>query len=139
MDISSVLAIFRIVASEFKDVDDSIVNAWIELTQPLVSRRVFKKLHKQALALRTAHRMKLPQVGTDSPDPLEAIGNISVGNFMRVGSYNEGKTAISFNHDISQYKSVDAELALTEYGMQYLTLRRTRVAPIVSAAETRGG
>jgi len=138
MDITSVYGTFQILAPEFKDVDEATVNAWIALTEPLVSRRVFRNLHKQALALLTAHRMKLAQVGAAPPDPLEEIGNINLGNFMRVASYNEGKTAISFNHNIQQYTGADAELALTEYGIQFLSLRRMRVVPIVSAAETRG-
>ena len=137
---TSVLSIFRIFAPEFKEIEDDVVNVWIELTEPLVNRRRFGRLHSQALALLTAHRMKLAHSGVSTEDdPLASIGNIGLGNFLRVGSFKEGQTSISFNHDQTALcKESDAELALTEYGIQFLTLRRMRIVPIVSSAEPRG-
>ena len=138
MDTTSVFAVFKIIAPEFADIEEETVLAWIELTEPLIDRRKFGNIYKQALALLTAHRMKMANVGSPGPDPLEEVGNIGVGNFMRVGSYTEGKTAIGFNHNIGQYLASDAELVLTEYGIQFLTLRRMRVYPIVLATESLG-
>jgi len=137
---ASVLSILRLVASEFAEVDDDTVHLWIELTEPLVSRRRFGRLHSQALALLTAHRMKLANVGgSAADDPLAELGKIGMDNFLRVNSYKEGQTSITFNHDqAAQNLETDAELALTEYGIQYLTLRRMRIVPIVSAAEPKG-
>lgn len=140
MAYAPVLKIFRIFAPEFAEIDDETVETWIELTDPLVDQRRFGKLYKQALALLTAHRMKLAHTGVSTEDdPLADIGNIGVGNFLRVSSFTEGKTSISFNHDQAMLcTETDAEYALTEYGIQYLTLRRKRIMPIVSAAEPKG-
>ena len=139
MNITPILKIIRLVAREFDDVSDEDIALWIELTGPLVGREVFQHLHKQALALLTAHRMKMANAGTDpDDDPLEEVGNIGVGNFMRVGSYSEGKTSIGFNHNLAQYDVTDAELLMTEYGIQFKTLRDMTVYPIVSAGEPIG-
>jgi hypothetical protein len=136
MDFASVLRIFRIMATEFAGLDDDTVLAWIELTAPLISKRRFGNLWAQALALLTAHRMKMANAGNvNGDDPLADVGEIGVGNLMRVGSYSEGEVSIGFNHNISQYTGANAELALTEYGIQYLSLRRMRIMPIVSAGE----
>ena len=136
MDITPVLKIFRIVAAEFSAVSDDDVTAWIELTAPLISKRRFMNLWAQALALLTAHRMKMANAGvTDGGDPLQDVGGIGVGNLMRVANYSEGEVSIGFNSNISQYTETNAELALTVYGIQYLSLRRMRIVPITSAGE----
>ena len=139
MDIAPVLSAFRLVAAEFKDVPDDVIEAWIELTAPLVSRRRFRNLYSQALALLTAHRMKLANVNVAvEDDPLVDVGAIGVGNLMRVANYSEGEVSIGFNSSISQYTETNAELALTQYGIQYLSLRRMRIMPITSAGEPNG-
>ena len=136
MDYSQVLKIFRIVATEFAGIDDETVTAWIELTSPLISKRRFLHLWAQALALYTAHRMKMANVGVAAvDDPLADVGGIGVGNLMRVANYSEGEVSLGFNNNIGQYTETNAELALTPYGIQYLSLRRMRIMPIVSAGE----
>lgn len=136
MNYASVLKIFRIIATEFNAVADDVVMAWIELTSPLVSKRRFTNLWAQALALYTAHRMKMANVGvTSGDDPLADVGSIGVGNLMRVTNFSEGEVSVGFNQNTGQYTETDAELALTPYGIQYLTLRRMRTIPIVSAGE----
>ena len=140
MDLTPVLKIFRLIASEFAAITDGDVEQWIILSKPLVSRKRFKDLYYQALALLTAHRMKLANAGVSKDgDPLGDVGNIGIGNLMRVGSYSEGETSIGFNNNIAQYIDSDAALALTPYGIQYLSLRRMRVMPITSAGESYGG
>jgi len=57
---------------------------------------------------------------------------------MRVASYSEGETSISFNSNMGQLTEKDAELALTKYGIQFLSLRRMRIMPITSAGESFG-
>lgn len=57
------LTIFRIIAKEFAGVADEEVLLWISLCEPFVSAKRFGKLYCQALALLTAHRMKLANVG----------------------------------------------------------------------------
>ena len=141
MDVAAILTIFRMVATEFSQTEDAVVTGWITLTAPLVSRRKFEGLYNQALALLTAHRMKMANAGlvdSEAGDPMGEVSDIGVGNLMRVAKYTEGKTSIGFNTNITQYTAPDAELALTEYGIQYLSLRRMRIMPIVSAAEPIG-
>jgi len=138
MDLSPILVIFRIIGVEFSNVADDIVCQWIDLTIPLVSRKRFAHLYYQAVALLTAHRMKMAGMGITTEDPLADIGQMGVGNLTRVASYSEGETSISFNQNLSQFTDKDAELALTIYGIQYLTLRNMRIMPIISAGETFG-
>jgi len=139
MDVTPVLQIIRLVASEFSTITDDIVSQWILLTAPLISRNRFGNLYYQALALLTAHRMKMANVCVaEGEDPVGDVGNIGVGNLMRVANYSEGETSIGFNTNIGQYTETNAELALTQYGIQYLSLRRMRIVAIVSAGEHNG-
>lgn len=123
----TVIEIFRLVATEFKDLDDEKVMAWSELTAPLISKKVFGKLYDQALALLTAHRLKMAGYGDSTYG--------TVGDTLRIGSYSEGETSVSFTVNQGTNLLVDAELALTPYGLEYLTLRRLVVIPIRSAGE----
>ena len=125
----TVIEIFRLVATEFKDLDDDKVMAWSELTAPLISKKVFGKLYDQALALLTAHRLKMAGYGDSSYG--------TVGDTLRIGSYSEGETSVSFTVNQGTNLLVDAELALTPYGLEYLSLRRLVVIPIRSAGEAR--
>jgi hypothetical protein len=139
MDVTELLKIFRMVATEFAVVSDETVRQWIELTAPLVSRRRFGKLWFQALALLTAHRMKLAGVGiVAGSDPLADVGNIGAGGLMRVGNYSEGEVSIGFNTSLTQYAELNAELSLTQYGIQYLSILRMRIMSITSAGEPIG-
>lgn len=134
-DFTSALKAFRLVASEFAGVDNKTVKSWMELTAPLVSRKKFKNLYDQSLALLTAHRMKLSGAyEAASEEGGSSIG--SIADSLRVASYSEGSTSISFNNSVSALTN-DAELALTVYGTQYLTLRRMVIMPITSAGEAR--
>jgi len=121
------LQIFRLVATEFDNLTDETIENWIELTEPLISKRRFKKLYNQALALLTAHRLKMSGYGDST------FG--TVGDTLRVGSYSEGETSIGFTVNQGTNLMVDAELALTPYGLEYLSLRRLVVIPIRSAGE----
>ena len=121
------LRIFRLVATEFDSLNDETIESWLELTAPLISKRVFGKLYEQALALLTAHRLKMAGYGDSE------LG--TVGDSLRVGSYSEGETSVSFTVNQATNLLVDADLVLTPYGMQYLALRRLVVIPIRSAGE----
>ena len=125
----TVIEIFRLVATEFKDLDVEKVMAWSELTAPLISKKVFGKLYDQALALLTAHRLKMAGYGDSTYG--------TVGDTLRIGSYSEGETSVSFTVNQGTNLLVDAELALTPYGLEYLSLRRLVVIPIRSAGEAR--
>ena len=117
--------IFRLVATEFDVLNDETVEAWLNLTAPLIS----KKVYDQAIALLTAHRLKMAGYGDNQYG--------SVGDALRVGSYTEGETSVSFNVKQGTNLMADAELALTPYGLEYLTLRRLVVISIHSAGECR--
>ena len=139
MDNEAVLKVFRMVAVEFKGVSNEEVGEWIELTAPLVSKRRFRKLWAQALALLTAHRMKVSAVGSEpGSDPLADVSNISIGGLTRVSNYSEGEVSIGFNSNVTQFADLNAELSLTPYGIQYLSLLRMVVISITSAGESNG-
>lgn len=122
------LQIFRLVATEFDLLVDETIENWIELTAPLISKKRFGKLYDQALALLTAHRLKMSGYGDNT------FG--TVGDTLRVGSYSEGETSVGYTVNQSTNLMVDAELALTPYGLEYLSLRRLVVIPIRSAGES---
>mgnify|MGYP001124745490 CR=1 FL=1 len=121
------IEIFRLVATEFSSMEDTTVSQCLELTSPLISKRVFGKLYDQALALLTAHRLKMAGYGDSSYG--------TVGDTLRIGSYSEGETSIGFTVNQATNLLVDAELTLTPYGLEYLSLRRLVVIPIRSAGE----
>lgn len=122
------IQIFRLVATEFEDLTDDTVEKWLELTAPMISKKRFGKLYDQALALLTAHRLKMSGYGDTT------LGR--VGDSLRVGSYSEGETSVSFTVSQGTNLLADAELALTPYGLEYLSLRRLVIIPIRSAGET---
>lgn len=119
--------IFRLMATEFADLNAETVESWMELTEPIISRKVFWKLYDQALALLTAHRLKMAGYGDSSYG--------TVGDTLRIGSYSEGETSIGFTVNQGTNLMVDAELALTPYGLEYLSLRRLVVISVRSAGE----
>ena len=127
MDVA--LKIFRTVATEFKDMKAAAIRQWLELTAPLISKKVFGELYDQALALLTAHRMKMAGLGDTS------LG--TVGDTLRVASYSEGETSINFSVSQATNLLPDADLVLTPYGLAYLYLRRLVVIPIRSAGENK--
>ena len=132
----SALVVFRLMAQEFGEISDAEVMQWMSLSQPFLSKKRFGKLYDQALALLTAHRMKLSNVGVPpEEDPLAEIGAIGAGNLMRVGSYSEGSVSVSVGGGAGQFTENFAEFGLTQYGMQYLTLLRMRLIPITSSGE----
>jgi hypothetical protein len=57
---------------------------------------------------------------------------------MHVGNYSEGEVSIGFNTNLTQYAGLNAELSLTPYGVQYLSLLRMRIMSITSAGEPIG-
>ena len=130
------LKMFRALAAEFAAVDDETVNSWLELTAPLVSHKRFKKLYDQALALLTAHRMKLSGAFDETAEGEGGGGLGGVATGLRVASYSEGETSISLNNSVSMLED-DAELTLTAYGTQYRTLLRMVIVPIMSSGEAR--
>ena len=130
------LKMFRVLAAEFAAVDDETVNSWLELTAPLVSHKRFKKLYDQALALLAAHRMTVSGSFDETADGEGGGGMGGIAAGLRVASYSEGSTSVSFNNSVSMLED-EAELTLTAYGTQYRTLMRRVIVPIMSSGEAR--
>ncbi len=135
------LEIFRMVAVEFQNMpDEDIIDegtgkvvtrgirSFLDLYADQISRKRFGKSYEKALAYLTAHKLKMNGYGENS-----FSGNI--GDSLRVSSYSEGETSISFSTGQSTNLQVDAEYALTVYGLEFLTLRRNAIIPIISAGE----
>ena len=140
------LKIFRMVATEFANIpDDDVtdpdtgeitaygINSYLELYSDQISEKRFGSSYAKALAYLTAHKLKMSGYGNN-----EGTGNIAIADSLRVGSYSEGETSISFTTNQQTNLQVDAEYALTVYGLEFLTLRRNAVVPIISAGEGPG-
>lgn len=122
------IKIFRLVAKEFSDISDENIKVFMELYADQISKKRFGKSYEKALAYLTAHKLKMSGYGdTDS------TGTIS--DSLRVSSYSEGETSISFSTNQNSMLQSDAEFALTVYGLEFLTLRRNAIIPIISASE----
>ena len=137
------LAIFRLVATEFADMpDDDVideesgkvisygVNSFLNLYSDQISEKRFGRTYQKALAYLTAHKLKMSGYGNSE--------NGKIGDSLRVGSYSEGETSITYTTNQQTNLQVDAEYALTVYGLEFLTLRRNAVIPIISAGEGAG-
>lgn len=121
------IEIFRLLAREFLSLGDDTVEQWMELAKTAISQKRFGNTYNQALALLTAHKLKMAGYG-DNP-------NGTIGDTLRVGNFSEGETSIGFTTNQATSLMVDAELTLTSYGLQFLNLRRSRIVGIVSAGE----
>lgn len=121
------LETFRLMAAEFEQTPDETVEKWITLAEPLVSKKRFGSLYAQAVALLAAHKMKLAGLGESTMDGLPLNGG-------GVSSYSEGGTSVSFNTSQQTNTAADAEYGLTNYGTQFLSLRRSCIVSILSSA-----
>lgn len=124
------IEIIRLIGKEFHASDNDTIEKWIELVRPMVSRKQFGKLYEQALAYLVCHKMKMSGLGEN---PLGDMGNIGVG--FSVSSVSEGGSSISFGANQSSNINNDAELGLTSYGTQFLSLRRSVIIPIHCGGE----
>lgn len=124
------IEIVRLVGKEFVGIGDADLEKWIELTRPMVSRKQFGKLYEQALAYLVCHKLKMAGYGDN---PLGELGAIGTG--FAVGSVSEGGSSISFGANQASNLAADAELGLTNYGVQYLQIRRSVIVPIHCSGE----
>lgn len=134
------LAVFRLVATEFASMpDDDVVdsntgsvteygvNSFLQLYSDQISEKRFGSSYQKALAYLTAHKLKMNGYGNTE--------NGMIADSLRVGSYSEGETSITYTTNQQSNLQADAEYALTVYGLEFLTLRRNVVIPIISAGE----
>lgn len=128
---STALGILRIVAPEFNAVTDKDVQPFLDISEPMVSKRKFNKLYDQALALLAAHRMKLAGYGASVVGGSASDGGATAGFLL--ASVGEGAANVSFN-TANINAADDSWYALTPYGMEFLNLRRICVVPITIAS-----
>ena len=134
------LEIFRLIATEFADMPDNDiknpetgkvasygVSSFLQLYSDQISEKRFGSSYQKALAYLTAHKLKMNGYGNSE--------NGKIADSLRVGSYSEGETSISYTTNQQTNLQVDAEYALTVYGLEFLTLRRNAIIPIASAGE----
>ena len=129
----SVTEVIRLIGPEFKDVEDDELSKWIELVQPMVSKKLFDDLYEQAVAYLVCHKLKIAGKGEN---PLGNIGSIGSLGFS-IGSVSEGGTSVSFGASQSSNLANDAELALTTYGLQFLSIRKMVIIPIRCSGESQ--
>lgn len=134
------LAIFRMVAAEFSDVQDEDVQdeegnvtaygvkSYMEIAKAQISKKRFGNAYEQALAYLTAHRMKMAGLGNSEYG--------TVADNVHMSSFSEGESSISFSSSQATNLTVDGELSLTSYGLQFLAIRRTMIVPILSSGES---
>lgn len=124
-----VLKIFRLKAKEFSDISDQDVLTYINIEKIHISKKRFGDKYYQSLALLVAHRMKMDGYGNNEYG--------TIGDSIRLGSFSEGESSISFASNPTTNVTADGEYSLTSYGTQYLSIRRTVIIPIVVAGERR--
>lgn len=124
------IEIIRLIGVEFISIADDVLEQWLEIVRPMVSRKQFGNLYEQALALLICHKLKMAGLGEN---PLGEMGSIGAG--FAVSSVSEGGSSISFGANQSSNLAVDAELGLTGYGVQFLQLRRMVIVPIHCSGE----
>ena len=129
----SITEVIRLIGPEFKDVGDDELSKWVELVKPMVSKKLFDDLYEQAVAYLVCHKLKIAGKGEN---PLGNIGSIGSLGFS-IGSVSEGGTSVSFGANQTSNLASDAELALTTYGLQFLSIRKMVIIPIRCSGESQ--
>ena len=126
MDTAKILSTFRLVASEFGDVDDEKVNSMIELQGVRISQKAFGDKYDLAVAYLTAHAFKL--------DEMLKGGGASSGVLVSgaITSEKEGGISVGYaSPSLSRYN--DGSLyAKTAYGLLFLELRNQCIVPVMT-------
>ena len=126
MDTSKILNTFRLVASEFNDVDNEQVDSMIELQGLRISQKAFGDKYDLAVAYLTAHAFKL--------DEMLKGGGASSGGLTSgtVVSEKEGSISVGYaSPTLSRYN--DGSLyAKTAYGLLFLELRSQCIVPLMT-------
>ena len=126
MDTSKILSTFRLVASEFNDVDDKRVNSMIELQGVRISQKAFGDKYDLTVAYLTAHAFKL--------DEMLKGGGASSGGLISgaITSEKEGSISVWYAPpQLSRYN--DGSLySKTAYGLLFLELRSQCIVPLMT-------
>lgn len=129
------IEMIRLVGKEFVNVSDEIIEMWIEFVRPMVSKKQFGKLYQQAIAYLVCHKLKMLGYGDNPFGDEFSISSMGFG----VSSVSEGGSSISFGMNASSATTPDAELGMTAYGMQFLSIRRMVIVPIHVSGEDKEG
>lgn len=126
MDSAEILAIFRIIAPEFTEVEDAAVMLQFEFCEDFVSESKFGKFYGKAIAYYSAHMMKLYNIADETGSEsgiLTAAGLVmeKEGDLQR--QYATGEATKS---------SVDDMLKKTMYGKLFLQLRAMCIVPVLT-------
>ena len=108
------LLIFRLIAREFAELKNSYICEWICLTRKWVSRKQFRAVYEDAVALLTAHRLKLARLAEDNADGT----NYPVSSISEDGG-SESYAIPNINLDMSM-----AGLKESSYGRLFLAARQ---------------
>jgi len=111
------LRYFRILATEFHERPDDEVCIWLEMTTPIVAPQFFRAMYLQALALLTAHRMKMAEMAQDEADGIHPVSSIKEDGGSMTFAINQPSLSMD-----------NATLMLTVYGKAYLEIRSKMVA-----------
>lgn len=117
-----ILRIVKMVGSEFSGMSDEDIQFWIDLQKNAVSEKKFGDDYPLAVALLACHSMKMAGNGETS------LGRIA--DTGRLASVSEGGTSVSFATTTGN-ASGDAELQLTSYGIQFITIRNRHIISIM--------
>ena len=126
MDTTKILSTFRLVASEFVDVDDEKVNSMIELQGVRISQKAFGDKYDLAVAYLTAHAFKL--------DEMLKGGGASSGGLISgaVVSEKEGSISVGYAPPLLSRYNDGSLYAKTAYGLLFLELRSQCIVPIMT-------
>ena len=126
MDVTKILSTFRLVASEFGDVDDEKVNSMIELQGVRISQKAFGDKYDLAVAYLTAHAFKL--------DEMLKGGSASSGGLISgaITSEKEGSISVGYaSPTLSRYND-GSMYSKTAYGLLFLELRSQCIVPLMT-------
>lgn len=128
IDTEAVLAVFRVLASEFASTADATVNAVTSLLGQRVSPAAFGGATSEAIARLVAHELTL-----QARDAAASAGGRAAGP---VTSVRAGDLSVTYGAVATVTHSYEeAELQQTRHGLAYLRLRDSRggVTPYIVA------
>ena len=126
MDTAKILSTFRLVASEFGDVDDEKANSMIELQGVRISQKAFGDKYNLAVAYLTAHAFKV--------DEMLKGGGASSGGLVSgaVVSEKEGSISVGYASPLLSRYNDGSLYSKTAYGLLFLELRSQCIVPVMT-------
>lgn len=125
MDSADILAIFRIVAPEFAEVEDVAVMLQIEFCKDFVSESKFGNFYGKVMAYYTAHMMKIYNVADENGSE---SGMLTAGGVVME---KEGDLQRQYSQAESS-QSIDDMLKKTMYGRMFLQIRAMCIVPVLT-------